>query len=229
MAVKKYNEAVRDVLAEEMRRDPRVFIMGEDIAEQGGIFGCTQGLLQEFGSERVRNTPISEAAVVGAGVGASLAGMRPVVELMYFDFAFLAMDQLLNQAAKIRYMYGGRATLPLVIRGQQGTGKVHPYGFRCGGITCFQTVDKSLNSASHIDSEWKPPSHVQFQSFSVCGNRSAIRSPFDIGPRFPFRQAASSNTRTASGTRSRLRTDTGTGARVCLPRATGTAYRLRGV
>ena len=123
MADKNYAQAVRDVLAEEMRIDETVFIMGEDIAEQGGIFGCTKDLLQEFGQERVRNTPISEAAFIGAGIGAGLTGMRPVVELMYMDFVYVSMDQILNQAAKIRYMYGGEVTLPLVIRGQQGIGR----------------------------------------------------------------------------------------------------------
>lgn len=123
MSIKTYANAIKDVLAEEMRKDERVFIMGEDIAEQGGIFGCTRGLLEEFGKERVRNTPITEAAFVGAGVGAALAGMKPIVELMYMDFAYVAADQILNQAAKLRYMYGGKATLPLVIRGQQGVGR----------------------------------------------------------------------------------------------------------
>ncbi|MDR2246690.1 MAG: alpha-ketoacid dehydrogenase subunit beta [Treponema sp.] len=123
MSVKTYAIAIRDVLAEEMRRDPEVFIMGEDIAKQGGIFGCTRGLLDEFGEERVRNTPISENTFVGAGVGAASVGMRPVVELMYMDFLYLAMDQVLNQAAKIRYMFGGKVTVPLVIRGQQGIGR----------------------------------------------------------------------------------------------------------
>ncbi|WP_313165677.1 alpha-ketoacid dehydrogenase subunit beta [Sedimentibacter sp.] len=123
MSRKTYAIAIKDVLAEEMRRDDRIFIMGEDIAEQGGIFGCTRGLLEEFGESRVRNTPISEAGFMGAGVGAALAGMKPVVELMYMDFSLVAADQILNQAAKIRYMYGGKATLPLVIRGQQGIGR----------------------------------------------------------------------------------------------------------
>jgi pyruvate dehydrogenase E1 component beta subunit len=123
MSIKTYANAVKDVIAEEMRKDEKVFIMGEDIAEQGGIFGCTRGLLEEFGADRVRNTPITEAAIVGAGVGAALAGMRPIVELMYMDFAYVAADQILNQAAKLRYMYGGKATLPLVIRGQQGVGR----------------------------------------------------------------------------------------------------------
>jgi len=123
MSVKTYAQAIRDVLACEMRRDPDVFIMGEDIAEQGGIFGCTRGLLEMFGAERVRNTPISENTVVGAGVGAASVGMRPVVELMYMDFLYLAMDQVLNQAAKMRYMFGGKVRVPLVVRGQQGVGR----------------------------------------------------------------------------------------------------------
>jgi pyruvate dehydrogenase E1 component beta subunit len=115
--------AIRDVLAEEMRRDSEVFIMGEDVAKQGGIFGCTRGLLDEFGEDRVRNTPISENTFTGAGVGAASVGMRPVVELMYMDFLYLAMDQVLNQAAKIRYMFGGKVKVPMVIRGQQGIGR----------------------------------------------------------------------------------------------------------
>jgi acetoin:2,6-dichlorophenolindophenol oxidoreductase subunit beta len=123
MSMKTYAQAIRDVIAAEMRKDETVFIMGEDIAEQGGIFGCTQGLHAEFGSKRVRNTPISEAGFVGAGVGAAIAGMRPIVELMYIDFAFVAMDQILNQTAKIHYMFGGMAKVPLVIRGQQGVGR----------------------------------------------------------------------------------------------------------
>ena len=123
MSIKTYAQAIRDVIAEEMRKNDKVFIMGEDIAKQGGIFGCTRGLLDEFGSERVRNTPISEAGFVGAGIGAACAGMRPIVELMYMDFTYVSMDQLLNQAAKIRYMFGGKATVPMVIRGQQGIGR----------------------------------------------------------------------------------------------------------
>jgi pyruvate dehydrogenase E1 component beta subunit len=118
-----YRAAVSEGIAREMRRDPAVFVMGEDIAEQGGIFGCTRGLIDEFGPERIRNTPISENTFVGAGVGAASAGMRPVVELMYMDFMYLCMDQLLNQAAKMRYMFGGKVKIPLVVRGQQGIGR----------------------------------------------------------------------------------------------------------
>ena len=123
MSVKKYTDAIRDAIAQEMRRDGSVFIMGEDVADLGGVFGCTKGLLAEFGPARVRNSPIAEQALVSAAVGASLTGMRPIVELMYIDFALVCMEQILDQAAKTRYMYGGAVTLPLVIRGQQGTGR----------------------------------------------------------------------------------------------------------
>jgi pyruvate dehydrogenase E1 component beta subunit len=117
-----YREAVRDGLAAAMRNDESVFIMGEDIAEMGGSMGVTQGLLEEFGAERVRNTPISEMAIVGAGIGAAMAGMRPVVEIMYEDFLTLSLEQIVNQAAKHRYMSGGQITVPLTIRTQGGAG-----------------------------------------------------------------------------------------------------------
>jgi acetoin:2,6-dichlorophenolindophenol oxidoreductase subunit beta len=117
-----YREAVRDAMSEAMRRDDDVFIMGEDIAEMGGSMGVTQGMLQEFGPERVRNTPISEMAIVGAGVGAAIAGMRPIVEVMYQDFMTLAMEQIVSQAAKHRYMSGGQLKVPLTIRTQGGAG-----------------------------------------------------------------------------------------------------------
>jgi pyruvate dehydrogenase E1 component beta subunit len=117
-----YREAIRDAMVQAMRRDPDVFIMGEDIAEMGGSMGVTQGMLQEFGSERVRNTPISEMAIVGAGIGAAMQGMRPIVEIMYQDFTTLAMEQIVNQAAKHRYMSGGQLKVPLTIRTQGGAG-----------------------------------------------------------------------------------------------------------
>jgi pyruvate dehydrogenase E1 component beta subunit len=123
MSKKTYAVAIRDVIAQEMRRDENVFIMGEDIEKLGGIFGCTRDLYKEFGTERVRNTPISEAGFIGAGLGAACAGMRPIVELMYMDFTLVAMDQIINQVAKTRYIFGGRAKIPLVIRGQQGIGR----------------------------------------------------------------------------------------------------------
>jgi len=117
-----YREAVRDAMVQAMRRDPDVFVMGEDIAEMGGSMGVTQGMLQEFGSERIRNTPISEMAIVGSGIGAAMQGMRPIVEIMYQDFTTLAMEQIVNQAAKHRYMSGGQLKVPLTIRTQGGAG-----------------------------------------------------------------------------------------------------------
>ena len=117
-----YREAVRDAMSQAMRRDDEVFIMGEDIAEMGGSMGVTQGMLAEFGPERVRNTPISEMALVGAGMGAAIMGMRPIVEVMYEDFLTLAMEQLVNQAAKHRYMSGGQVKVPLTVRTQGGAG-----------------------------------------------------------------------------------------------------------
>ena len=123
MSIKTYATAVRDTIAAEMRRDAKVFVMGEDVETIGSIFGCTRDLTREFGIERAFNTPISEAGFVGAGLGAACTGMRPIVELMYMDFSFVAMDQLLNQVAKTRYIFGGRAKIPLVIRGQEGIGR----------------------------------------------------------------------------------------------------------
>jgi pyruvate/2-oxoglutarate/acetoin dehydrogenase E1 component len=117
-----YREAVRDTLRTALERDDDVFIMGEDIAEMGGSMAVTQGLLDEFGPERVRNTPISEMAIVGAGIGAAIAGMRPVVEIMYEDFLTLSLEQIVNQAAKHRYMSGGQVKVPLTIRTQGGAG-----------------------------------------------------------------------------------------------------------
>ena len=117
-----YREAVRDTLAAAMREDEDVFVMGEDIAEMGGSMGVTQGLFDEFGAERVRNTPISEMAIVGTGIGAAMQGMRPVVEIMYEDFLTLSLEQIVNQAAKHRYMSGGQVKVPLTIRTQGGAG-----------------------------------------------------------------------------------------------------------
>jgi len=117
-----YREAIRDAMSEAMRRDDDVFVMGEDIAEMGGSMGVTQGMLNEFGPERVRNTPISEMAIVGAGIGAAVSGMRPIVEIMYQDFMTLAMEQLIQQAAKHRYMSGGQIKVPLTLRTQGGAG-----------------------------------------------------------------------------------------------------------
>jgi pyruvate dehydrogenase E1 component beta subunit len=113
-------EAVREALAEEMRRDPRVFICGEDIAEAGTVYKVLSGLVEEFGTERVLDTPISEAGFTGMAVGAAMTGMRPVVDIMFGDFSTLVMDQMVNQAAKIHYMSGGKWKVPMVMRATLG-------------------------------------------------------------------------------------------------------------
>jgi len=118
-----YREAVRDALAEEMRCDERVFVMGEDVAIYGGAYQATKGLLEEFGEERVRDSAISEAAIAGAAVGAAMCGFRPVAEIMYVDFMTIAMNQFVNQAGKNRYMFGGKTTVPMVLRSEGGAGR----------------------------------------------------------------------------------------------------------
>lgn len=117
-----YREAIREALQLEMERDPNVFLLGEDIGEYGGVFKVTLGLMEAFGPQRVIETPISEAGFVGAAIGAAMRGKRPVVELMFMDFALVAADQLFNQAAKLRYMSGDQVRVPITIRTQQGVG-----------------------------------------------------------------------------------------------------------
>lgn len=118
-----YRQALNEALHEEMARDPTVCVLGEDVGRYGGPFKITQGLLERFGEKRVRDTPISEEGFVGLAVGAAMTGLRPVVEILYIDFSTLAMDQIVNQAAKARYMFGGKARVPLVIRTQGGAGR----------------------------------------------------------------------------------------------------------
>jgi 2-oxoisovalerate dehydrogenase E1 component len=118
-----YGAALRDAMREEMLRDPRVFIMGEDVGLYGGAYGATRGLFDEFGPDRVKDTPISEALIGGAAVGAAMTGLRPIAEIMYVDFTPLAMDQLANQGAKNRYMFGGKTKVPMVIRSEGGAGR----------------------------------------------------------------------------------------------------------
>src|SRR5258708_29719179 len=120
-----YAEASNEELREEMRRDPTVFVMGEDVAGWGGrgVFGVTKGLVEEFGAERIRDTPISEEAIAAVAIGAAATGSRPVAEIMYVDFIGLAMEPIVNQAAKLRYMFGGKAKVPVVIRAQEGAGR----------------------------------------------------------------------------------------------------------
>jgi pyruvate dehydrogenase E1 component beta subunit len=133
MAQLRMREALRDAMAEEMRRDEDVFVMGEDVAVFQGSFKVTEGLLDEFGEKRVRDTPISENSIVGMGVGAAMGGIRPIVEIMTVNFALLAMDQIVNHAAAIPYMFGGQVRVPLVIRmpggGGHQLGPTHSHSF----------------------------------------------------------------------------------------------------
>ena len=133
MAVMRMREALRDGMAEEMRRDETVFVMGEDVAVFQGSFKVTEGLLDEFGEKRVRDTPISENSIVGMGVGAGMGGLRPIVEIMTVNFALLAMDQIVNHAAAIPYMFGGQVRVPLVVRmpggGGHQLGPTHSHSF----------------------------------------------------------------------------------------------------
>ncbi len=117
-----YAQAIREAMTLEMRRDEDVFLMGEDVGCYGGAFGVSAGMLEEFGEQRVKDTPISEAAIAGAAAGAAVTGMRPIAEIMFSDFLTIAMDQLINQAAKMRYMFGGMAKVPLVVRAPAGSG-----------------------------------------------------------------------------------------------------------
>jgi pyruvate dehydrogenase E1 component beta subunit len=119
----KYREAVREGLREALQSDPRVFLMGEDVGRYGGTYACSHGLLEEFGPERVRDTPLSESTFVGAGIGAALGGMRPIVEVMTVNFSLLALDQIVNNAATIRHMSGGQFSVPLVVRMATGAGR----------------------------------------------------------------------------------------------------------
>ena len=122
MAVMRYREALNAAMREEMRADESVFLMGEDVGVFQGAFKVSEGMLEEFGEKRVRDTPISENTIVGMGVGAAMAGLRPIVEIMTVNFALLAMDQIINSAAHIHYMFGGQAKVPLVVRFPQGGG-----------------------------------------------------------------------------------------------------------
>jgi acetoin:2,6-dichlorophenolindophenol oxidoreductase subunit beta len=120
-----YADALREALREEMLRDPKVFLMGEEIGVFEGVYKVTRGLLKEFGPERVRDTPISEAAIAGAAVGAALAGLRPVAEIMYMDFVTICLDQIATNAAKMRFMSGGKLKVPFVLRTQYSLGRMH--------------------------------------------------------------------------------------------------------
>jgi pyruvate dehydrogenase E1 component beta subunit len=122
MGLLRMNQAIAEALAHEMRADPAVIVLGEDVAAAGGVFKCTDGLLQEFGPERVRDTPIAETAILGAAVGAAMAGMRPVAEIMFVEFLGVALDQIVTQAAKMHYLSGGQFSVPMVVRASVGAG-----------------------------------------------------------------------------------------------------------
>jgi pyruvate/2-oxoglutarate/acetoin dehydrogenase E1 component len=130
-----YRECVRQALREALQRDSRVFLMGEDVGRYGGSYACSKGLLEEFGDDRIRDTPLSEAAFVGAGIGAAMGGMRPIVEVMTVNFSLLALDQILNNAATLRHMSGGQVDIPLVIRMATGGGRQlaaqHSHSLEC--------------------------------------------------------------------------------------------------
>jgi pyruvate dehydrogenase E1 component subunit beta len=123
MTTTTYREAVRTALREALQSDPRVFLMGEDVGRYGGAYACSKGLLEEFGPERVRDTPLSESTFVGAGIGAAIGGMRPIVEVMTVNFSLLALDQIVNNAATLRHMSGGQLSIPLVVRMATGGGR----------------------------------------------------------------------------------------------------------
>jgi pyruvate dehydrogenase E1 component beta subunit len=135
-----YAQALREALIEEMDRDPNILLLGEDIGVYGGVFQVTAGLLDRYGPQRVRETPISEAGFTGAAVGLAMTGKHPMVELMFMDFAFVAADQVFNQAAKMRYMSGGRVKMPLVIRTQQGGGRGNAAQHSQSLETCFTHI-----------------------------------------------------------------------------------------
>ncbi|MBK6646669.1 MAG: alpha-ketoacid dehydrogenase subunit beta [Anaerolineales bacterium] len=150
-----YLEAIRQALWQEMKRDERVFLLGEDIGVYGGAFGLTHGMLDEFGPERVRETPISEATIVATAVGASLLGMRPVAEIMFMDFVLLALDQIANQAAKMRFMFGGRTSVPIVVRmpGGSGTGAASQHSQSLESILMHFPGLKVVNPSTPYDAK----------------------------------------------------------------------------
>ena len=154
-----FREAMREALAEALRTDERVFMMGEDIGAYGGCFGVTTGLLEEFGPERIRDTPLSESAFVGAGIGAALAGMRPIVEIMTSNFSLLALDQIVNTAAALQHMTGGQFHVPLVIRMTTGAGRQlaaqHSHSFD-GWYTHIPGI-RVLAPATVTDARWMLP------------------------------------------------------------------------
>lgn len=151
-----YREAVREAIREALRNDPRVFLMGEDVGHYGGCFAVSRGLLAEFGPERIRDTPLSESAFVGAGIGAALGGMKPIVEIMTVNFSLLALDQIMNTAATLLHMSGGQFNVPVVIRMATGGGKqlAAQHSHSLEGWYAHIPGIKVLTPATHNDARW---------------------------------------------------------------------------
>lgn len=158
-----YREAVRAALREALQRDPRVFLMGEDVGRYGGSYACSKGLLEEFGPERVRDTPLSESTFVGAGIGAALGGMRPIVEVMTVNFSLLALDQVVNNAATLRHMSGGQFSIPLVVRMATGGGRqlAAQHSHSLEGWYAHIPGIKVLTPATVNDARWMLPAALQ--------------------------------------------------------------------
>lgn len=197
MAEMRYRDALNLALREELRYDPSVFLMGEDVGVFGGAFKVTHGLLEEFGDERVRDTPISENTIVGMGVGAAMTGLRPVVELMTINFSLLALDQIVNHMAAVRYMFGGQAKVPMVVRMPQGAGHqlaaTHSHSFEAfflhvpGLLVAAPTTPGDakglLKSAIRDDN---PVVFIEHET--LYGNVGEV--PEDVNHMVPFGQAA---------------------------------------
>ena len=158
-----YREAVRAALREALQNDPRVFLMGEDVGRYGGSYACSHGLLEEFGPERIRDTPLSESTFVGAGIGAALAGMRPIVEVMTVNFSLLALDQILNNAATLRHMSGGQFSVPMVVRMATGGGRqlAAQHSHSLEGWYAHIPGIKVLAAATVHDARWMLPAALK--------------------------------------------------------------------
>jgi pyruvate dehydrogenase E1 component beta subunit len=158
-----YREAVRTALRDALKSDSRVFLMGEDVGRYGGAYACSKGLLEEFGEERVRDTPLSESTFVGAGIGAALGGMRPIVEVMTVNFSLLALDQVVNNAATLRHMSGGQFSLPMVVRMATGGGRqlAAQHSHSLEGWYAHIPGIKVLTPATVNDARWMLPAALQ--------------------------------------------------------------------
>ncbi len=188
MPLDTYTSRLRETLATGLRRDPRRVLLGEDIGAYGGAFGVTRGLIDEFGPGRIRDTPISEATIVGAAIGAALAGLRPVVEIMFMDFLPLAFDQLINQAAKLRYLHGAALSCPMILRtptgGGRGYGATHSQSlesllFAIPGlrIVCPATAD---DASGLLQTAFESPDPVIF-----CEHKRLYPRRFEVAPELP--------------------------------------------